>query len=295
MHFYGKQMSTYIFGDLHGCYDEFTALLKNISYNENEDELIFTGDLIGRGPKPVDTLNLITALKAKHPGRIHSVLGNHDLNFLAVFYGYHKAKAKDNLDVLLNAPKLNDYIEFFKSTPLLYVDPEKKIAVAHAGIYPKWTIDEAQKHTNVISKVLKDPLHTKVLLANMYADHPDHFEEQMLSSDLNYWRFIVSAFTRMRLCSKELVLDYGHSDCTVIDAQKDNIYPWFNFGSPFEYKGENFTLFFGHWAALNAQCDREHVVALDTGCVWGDRLSCYALEKQEKISVLSLQKKRESK
>ena len=147
----------------------------------------------------------------------------------------------------------------------------------------KWTIDEAQKHTNVISKVLKDPLHTKVLLANMYADHPDHFEEQMLSSDLNYWRFIVSAFTRMRLCSKELVLDYGHSDCTVIEAQKDNIYPWFNFGSPFEYKRENFTLFFGHWAALNAQCDREHVVALDTGCVWGDRLSCYALEKQEKI------------
>lgn len=119
-------MSTYIFGDLHGCYDEFTALLKNINYNENEDELIFTGDLIGRGPKPVDTLNLITALKAKHPGRIHSVLGNHDLNFLAVFYGYHKAKAKDNLDVLLTAPKLNDYIEFFKSTPLLYVDPEKK-------------------------------------------------------------------------------------------------------------------------------------------------------------------------
>lgn len=230
-------MSTYIFGDLHGCYDEFTALLKNISYNENEDELIFTGDLIGRGPKPCETLNLITALKSKHPGRIHSVLGNHDLNFLAVFYGYHKAKAKDNLDVLLNAPKLNDYIEFFKSTPFLYVDPEKKIAVAHAGIYPKWTIDEAQKHTNVISKVLKDPLHTKVLLANMYADHPDHFEEQMLSSDLNYWRFIVSAFTRMRLCSKELVLDYGHSDCTVIDAQKDNIYPWFNFGSLLNTKG----------------------------------------------------------
>ena len=37
-------MSTYIFGDPHGCYDEFTAILKNINYNENEDELIFTGD-----------------------------------------------------------------------------------------------------------------------------------------------------------------------------------------------------------------------------------------------------------
>lgn len=177
-------MSTYIFGDLHGCYDEFTALLKNINYNENEDELIFTGDLIGRGPKPVETMDLITELKSRHPGRIHSVLGNHDLNFLSVSFGYHKPKAKDNLEVLLNSPKRNDYVSFFTSTPLLYADPEKKIAVSHAGIYPLWTIDEALRHTSVISRVLKDPLHTRVLLANMYADHPDHFEDSLTGSDL---------------------------------------------------------------------------------------------------------------
>lgn len=56
-------MATYIFGDLHGCFDEFTKLLKKVNFDEHKDELMVVGDLIGRGPKPLKTLNLLMQLK----------------------------------------------------------------------------------------------------------------------------------------------------------------------------------------------------------------------------------------
>lgn len=280
-------MATYIIGDLHGCFDEFEKLLKKISFDSNKDQIIFTGDLIGRGPKPLETLNLILQLKQKNNNCVYSVLGNHDLNFLAVYYKLKEAKRKDNLDVVLNASNIDEIIEFYKDCQLLYVDHSKKLAVTHAGIYPQWSIDEAEKHSFVISSVLKDEKRIELLLANMYADYPDHFDPQLEDTDMCYWRFIISSFTRMRLIRTDLKLDYGHKDCSVEDALKDDIYPWFNFGKPFLYNKEPYTLCFGHWAALKAQCDRENIIALDTGCIWGDKLTAYCLDTNSKITVKS--------
>ena len=285
-------MSTYIFGDLHGCYSEFSALLDKIKYDEGSDELLFTGDLIGRGPKPVETLSLLIDLKSRHPALIHAVLGNHDLNFLSVFYNRHKARAKDNLDVIIKSSKVAEFVDFLTHTPLIYVDPLKKLSVTHAGIYPMWTTDEAQKHAQVIHNLQNEPEQFKVLLSNMYSDHPVLYSEELKKSDLNYWRFIINCFTRMRLCTKSMELDYGHSDCSVEDAEKDRVYPWFEFGRPNYYKNEEFTLFFGHWAALNTRCDRENIIALDSGCVWGNELTCYHLEQKKRITIPSSMPKR---
>ncbi|MGN1281889.1 MAG: symmetrical bis(5'-nucleosyl)-tetraphosphatase [Succinivibrio sp.] len=285
-------MSTYIFGDLHGCYDEFSTLLDKIKYDESTDELMFTGDLIGRGPKPVETLNLLCTLKNRHPALIHTVLGNHDLNFLSVFYNRHKPRSKDNLEVILKSSRISEFVDFLTHSPLLYIDPDKKVALSHAGIYPMWTADEALKHVQVIHNLQDEPLRFRVLLSNMYADHPSIYSDNLKKSDLNYWRFIINCFTRMRLCTGSMELDYGHSDCSVEDAEKDSIYPWFEFGKPYLYKGEEFTLFFGHWAALNTRCNRENIVALDSGCVWGNELTCYHLEQKARITTPSSMPKR---
>lgn len=77
-------MSTYVFGDLHGCFDEFIKLLEKVNFNPKLDNLVLTGDLIGRGPKPLETLEYLLNLKKTNPNSLHAVLGNHDLNFLAV-------------------------------------------------------------------------------------------------------------------------------------------------------------------------------------------------------------------
>ena len=52
-------MSTYVFGDIQGCYDELAALLEQIDPDPIADELWFAGDLINRGPNNVDTLTCL--------------------------------------------------------------------------------------------------------------------------------------------------------------------------------------------------------------------------------------------
>ncbi|WP_241630784.1 metallophosphoesterase, partial [Rosenbergiella nectarea] len=85
--------------DIHGCYQEFCALLAQVNFDPAHDELWLTGDLVARGP---DSLNVLRKVKSLgDSARI--VLGNHDLHLLAVFAGISKNKTKDRLNPLLDA------------------------------------------------------------------------------------------------------------------------------------------------------------------------------------------------
>ena len=113
-------MATYCIGDVHGCYNEFMALLEEIKFDETKDELILTGDLIGRGPFPVETMKAVMSMK-----NTVSVLGNHDLNFLAVAEGIVTPRPKDNLQVILDSPICDDIVKYFINSPLLYIHKTK--------------------------------------------------------------------------------------------------------------------------------------------------------------------------
>ena len=91
-------MSTYCVGDIHGCYDELELLLKQISFNPATDILLTTGDVIGRGPKPVETLNFLL----RNRDRIVSVLGNHDLSLLRNYHLYSALKDQQAKQQFLN-------------------------------------------------------------------------------------------------------------------------------------------------------------------------------------------------
>ena len=67
-------MSTYVIGDVHGCFDELKKLLKKISFNPSKDSIIFTGDLVNRGNQSLEVLEFCMKEKS-----IDTVLGNHDV------------------------------------------------------------------------------------------------------------------------------------------------------------------------------------------------------------------------
>ena len=67
-------MSTYVIGDVHGCFDELKKLLKKISFNPSKDSIIFTGDLVNRGNQSLEVLEFCMKEKS-----IETVLGNHDV------------------------------------------------------------------------------------------------------------------------------------------------------------------------------------------------------------------------
>ncbi len=275
-------MATYCIGDLHGCHDEFVKLLNLIKFDEKSDELILTGDLIGRGPLPVETMQEIFKL-----GKcVQSVIGNHDLNFLAVHYGLTKARPKDNLDVILKSKLREDIVSYFLKCPLLYLHSSKPLAVAHAGIYPLWDIKRARKEAKEVNRIFKDPLQRIVLLRNMYSEEP--YAYSYANEGLRRWRFALNSFTRMRLCYHDCSLDFKNSAVNPESVAKDGLTPWFKLAQPMQYKKKQYTLVFGHWAALNGKCNELNIRALDTGCIWGDRLSAWRFEDDKFFSVKSV-------
>ena len=75
-------MSSYVIGDIQGCFDELMLLLEKINFDPKKDELIFAGDLINRGPKSLEVLEFCLANKDS----IEIVLGNHDIYSLYLIY-----------------------------------------------------------------------------------------------------------------------------------------------------------------------------------------------------------------
>ena len=101
-------MSIYAVGDIQGCFDDLLRLLDAISFNENNDQLWFAGDLVNRGPKSLETLRFIKSLS-------HSavtVLGNHDMHLLAASCLPKIADKKNTLSKVLEAPDRDELIHW---------------------------------------------------------------------------------------------------------------------------------------------------------------------------------------
>lgn len=65
-----------VISDIHGCYDEFNALLEHAGYNPLQDELILLGDYVDRGPSSKQVIEQIMQLQQQHDAIV--IKGNHD-------------------------------------------------------------------------------------------------------------------------------------------------------------------------------------------------------------------------
>ena len=67
------------FGDIHGMYEKLTALMEKISFDPEEDLLVFLGDYIDRGPDSVSCLQYVYDLQRRNPDSVICLLGNHEV------------------------------------------------------------------------------------------------------------------------------------------------------------------------------------------------------------------------
>ena len=67
----------YVIGDVHGCFDEMTALLDKIENKDPDARIIFIGDFLDRGPKVWETLQWMQE-HITPEGKYQCLMGNHE-------------------------------------------------------------------------------------------------------------------------------------------------------------------------------------------------------------------------
>lgn len=258
-------MAIFAIGDIQGCYDDLRRLLDRLAFNPAEDHLWLTGDLVNRGPKSLETLRFVKGLGE----RAVCVLGNHDLHLLALAAGHAQARPSDTLDAILAAQDRDDLLAWLSSRPLLHHDAGLGYTLVHAGLPPQWSLATAQNCARELETVLQSSAANE-FFAHMYGDQPDRWSPDL--AGMARLRFIVNCFTRLRFVGPQGQLDLKQKGSP--GNQPAGLVPWFAFPGR---ASANLHILFGHWSTLG-EVSGHTVYALDSGCVWGGKLSALRLD-----------------
>lgn len=259
-------MATYAIGDLQGCAQELRALLEAFSFDAGRDRLWFVGDLVNRGPRSLDALRFVRGLGEAAV----CVLGNHDFHLLCRAEGFARRHADDTLDEVLAAPDAASLLDWLRRRPMLH--EEGGHVMVHAGLLPQWSLARAFALAREVEAALRGPGYRE-FLRNLYGTQPSAWRDDLAGWDR--LRVIVNAMARLRFCTDdgEMLLAVKREDAPP-GARR-----WFDLRPADERP-----IVFGHWSTLGLVLT-EKVLALDTGCVWGGRLTAVRLEDRALFQV----------
>ncbi len=260
-------MATYAIGDIQGCYKQFCQLLDKLQFNPKQDKLWLTGDLVNRGPDSLEVLRFVYKIRDS----VITVLGNHDLHLLAMYYGNTKHSQKSTLQAILQANDKDQLINWLRHQPLLHYDKTLNYVLIHAGLPAQWNLSTAQNCAQELQTLLQGKKHKEFLRDHLYGNQPDLWSEQL--KDWDRFRFISNCFTRLRYCNAEGRLLLKHKDSPQ-NTQDNDVYPWFLAPKREKIKAK---IIFGHWSTLGYYTNHQ-VISLDSGCLWGKQLTAQCLE-----------------
>ena len=144
-------------------------------------------------------------------------------------------------------------------------------AMVHAGLLPQWSIPAALGLAAEAEAALRGPGYSG-FLRNLYGNRPARWSDDLAGHDR--LRIIVNAMTRLRFCTPDGKMDFKAKATT----PPPGYVPWF------ELRKERATLVCGHWSALGVKL-KPRLAALDSGCVWGGKLTALRLEDRALYAV----------
>lgn len=265
-------MATYIVGDLQGCLAPLLCLLEEVNFSPLNDVLWVAGDLINRGPESLETLRFLKQLSDEFQC-VKCVLGNHDLHLLACAHSDKSPKPSDTLNGILNADDKDELLYWLRHQPLVVSDDRHMMI--HAGISPLWTIEQTLLLAKEVETALQGD-HFVQYFDAMYGNTPDIWHEDLIGQER--LRCITNHLTRIRYCYSDGRLDFKEKLAPKDLPKSSPLKPWFELLSN---QSDEKTILFGHWASLMGQCPINNIYALDTGCVWGGKLTMLRLNDKK--------------
>jgi hypothetical protein len=117
-----------IIGDVHGCCDELRELIRE--HGRVGDLIIFVGDIVNKGPKSVEVVQLARQLNAL------AVIGNHELASLRGYHLRKKNPAKESAYGWTDEMTIED-VSYISRLPYTISIPNHDAIVVHAGLVPE--------------------------------------------------------------------------------------------------------------------------------------------------------------
>jgi bis(5'-nucleosyl)-tetraphosphatase (symmetrical) len=236
-------MQRIFLGDVQGCADELDELIARAKDEFGEEfSLWVAGDLINRGPDNLRPLERVRELMMA--GRAEYVLGNHEINLLAVDFGLRELDPNDSFGDVLGSSEAADWIDWLRSRPVV-VEGQlggQRFAMVHASANPEWSFAELIEQGDRVRRRLSGTLsEAKNFLASDSASDPV--------------RDVLGRLTRCRSVAPSGV--WSSAEPTSPDLA------WHR---KWAAHGHDYGLVYGHWARQGL-----HVASglrgLDTGCV----------------------------
>ena len=271
-------MALYLIGDIQGCDSALQQLLDTLAFSPSRDTLYLLGDLVNRGPDSAGVLRRLMG----YGDAARCLLGNHDLNLLAIAQGVRKPHRKDTLDGILNAPDRAAMLYWLRHQRLalhLGLPEKKELLMVHAGVLPAWTASKTIALAHEVEAVLQSDQAGEFFHA-MYGNAPTAWSDALVGMDR--LRVIVNALTRLRFCTANGAMEFETKEGA--GGAPGGYMPWFDVPGR---QTAHITVAFGHWSTLG-WLGRSDVLSLDTGCVWGGSLSALRVCSDAGSSVQEL-------
>ena len=273
-----NSMALYLIGDVQGCDAALQNLLDTLNFSPSRDTLYVLGDLVNRGPDSAAVLRRLMG----YGQSAQCLLGNHDLNLLAVAQGLRKPHRKDTLAGILQAPDRHDMLHWLRhqKMAMLLTRGGVPLLMVHAGVLPQWTADGTIALAREVEAVLQGG-HSAEFLKAMYGNLPQQWADALTGMDR--LRVIVNALTRLRYCTAEGTMEFDSKEGA--GGAPTGYMPWFDVPGR---QTAHVSVAFGHWSTMG-WLGRTDVLSMDTGCVWGGSLSALRFnlldQQQELIQV----------
>jgi bis(5'-nucleosyl)-tetraphosphatase (symmetrical) len=145
-------------------------------------------------------------------------------------------------------------------------------------VSPAWDREQVLALAAEVQQMMRGPdLHG--FLQVMYGNEPARWDESLSGADR--WRFVINVLTRVRFCSADGTLDFKLKEGA--GAAPPGLMPWFEVPGR---RSAGVPIAFGHWSALGL-VQRPDLLALDTGCVWGGKLTAVRIDggRREVVQV----------